>query len=123
MEWIALPEIFCLSAGALAQARFLVTGLQIDPERVRKNLDATGGLVLSEAVIMGLGPVLGRQRAHDLVYDICRQVIAKPAGRSLICSPRTRKSRRTWAVKRWQACLIQRTILAFVVKWSVACWR
>jgi 3-carboxy-cis,cis-muconate cycloisomerase len=76
IEWIALPEIFCLSAGALAQARFLVGGLQVDPQRMRKNLDATGGLVVSEAVMMGLGPVLGRQRAHDLVYDICQQVIA-----------------------------------------------
>jgi 3-carboxy-cis,cis-muconate cycloisomerase len=25
---------------------------------------------------MGLGPHLGRQRAHDLVYDICRKVVA-----------------------------------------------
>jgi 3-carboxy-cis,cis-muconate cycloisomerase len=76
IEWIALPEIFCLSAGALAQARFLVGGLQVDPARMRANLDLTKGLVVSEAVMMGLGPALGRQRAHDLVYDICREVIA-----------------------------------------------
>lgn len=76
IEWIALPEIFCLSAGALAQARFLVGGLQVDPARMRANLDLTKGLVVSEAVMMGLGPTLGRQRAHDLVYDICREVIA-----------------------------------------------
>ncbi len=76
IEWIALPEIFLLSAGALAQARFLVGGLQVDPARMRANLDLTKGLVVSEAVMMGLGPALGRQRAHDLVYDICREVIA-----------------------------------------------
>ena len=76
IEWIALPEIFCLSAGALAQARFLVGGLHVDPARMRANLDLTKGLVVSEAVMMGLGPTLGRQRAHDLVYDICREVIA-----------------------------------------------
>jgi 3-carboxy-cis,cis-muconate cycloisomerase len=76
IEWIALPEIFCLSAGALAQARFLIGGLVVDADRMRRNLDATGGLVMSEAVMMGLGPSLGRQRAHDLVYDICREVIA-----------------------------------------------
>ena len=76
IEWIALPEIFCLSAGALAQARFLIGGLQVDPARMRANLDLTKGLVVSEAVMMGLGPALGRQRAHDLVYDICRDVIA-----------------------------------------------
>ena len=76
IEWIAVPEIFCLSAGALAQARFLVGGLQVDPARMRANLDLTKGLMVSEAVMMGLGPALGRQRAHDLVYDICRAVIA-----------------------------------------------
>jgi 3-carboxy-cis,cis-muconate cycloisomerase len=36
----------------------------------------TGGLVMSEAVMMGLGPTLGREGAHDLVYDICRDVAA-----------------------------------------------
>ncbi len=76
IEWIAVPEIFLLSAGALGQARFLVEGLQVDPARMRRNLDLTGGLIVSEAVMMGLGPHLGRQRAHDLVYDICRATIA-----------------------------------------------
>jgi len=76
IEWIAVPSIFLLAAGALAQTRFLVGGLQVDVERMRRNLDLTGGLIVSEAVMMRLGPALGRQRAHDLVYDICRQVIA-----------------------------------------------
>jgi len=76
IEWIAVPEIFLLSAGALAQTRFLVGGLQVDAGRMRKNLELTGGLIVSEAVMMRLGAALGRQRAHDLVYDICRQVIA-----------------------------------------------
>ncbi|MCX7384065.1 MAG: adenylosuccinate lyase family protein, partial [Alphaproteobacteria bacterium] len=76
IEWIAVPEIFLLSAGALAQTRFLVGGLQVDPVRMRANLDLTKGLTQSEAVMMGLGPYLGRQLAHDLVYDICREVVA-----------------------------------------------
>ena len=76
IEWIVLPEIFVLSAGCLAQTRFLVGGLQVDEKRMRANLDITKGLIVSEAVMMGLGPHLGRQFAHDLVYDICRQVVA-----------------------------------------------
>jgi len=76
IEWIAVPSIFLLSAGALAQTRFLVGGLHVDTDRMRTNLDLTGGLIVSEAVMMRLGPMLGRQRAHDLVYDICRSVIA-----------------------------------------------
>src|SRR6185369_14568533 len=76
IEWIAVPSIFLLSAGALAQTRVLAAGLQVDAARMRRNLDITGGLIVSEAVMMHLGPGLGRQRAHDLVYEICRQVIA-----------------------------------------------
>ncbi len=75
IEWISIPEIFLLASGALNQARFLVEGLEVDPARMRANLDLTRGLIVSEAVMMGLGPYLGRQRAHDLVYDICRKAI------------------------------------------------
>jgi len=74
IEWISLPEIFLLASGALAQTRLLVEGLEVDADRMRANLDLTRGMIVSEAVMMRLGPQLGRQRAHDLVYDICRKV-------------------------------------------------
>ena len=82
IEWIAVPEIFGLAAGCLAQTRALVSGLQVDEKKMRANLDLTRGLIVSEAVMMGLGPHIGRQYAHDLVYDICRQVVA--TGRPLV---------------------------------------
>ncbi|HEX4407787.1 MAG TPA: 3-carboxy-cis,cis-muconate cycloisomerase [Xanthobacteraceae bacterium] len=82
IEWIVLPEIFCLAAGALSQTEFVLTGLQVDAKKMRANLDLTKGLIVSEAVMMGLGPYLGRQYAHDLVYDICREVVA--TGRPLL---------------------------------------
>ncbi len=82
IEWIVLPEIFCFAAGALSQTEFILTGLQVDEKKMRANLDITKGLIVSEAVMMGLGPYLGRQYAHDLVYDICRKVVA--TGRPLL---------------------------------------
>ena len=82
IEWIVLPEIFCLASGALAQTEFVLKGVQVDEKKMRANLDLTKGLIVSEAVMMGLGPYLGRQYAHDLVYDICRQVVA--TGRPLV---------------------------------------
>jgi 3-carboxy-cis,cis-muconate cycloisomerase len=82
IEWIVLPEIFCFTAGALAQTEFVLAGLQVDEKKMRANLDLTKGLIVSEAVMMGLGPHLGRQYAHDLVYDICRKVVA--TGRPLV---------------------------------------
>ena len=77
IEWIVLPEAFCLAAGALAHSRSLVEGLEVDAERMRANLDLTHGLVVAEAVMMGLAPGMGRERAHDLVYDLCRVAIAE----------------------------------------------
>src|SRR5438270_10169937 len=59
IEWIAVPEIFSLAAGALAQTRFVVSGLQVDEKKMRANLDITRGLIVSEAVMMGLGPHIG----------------------------------------------------------------
>ncbi|WP_332681811.1 3-carboxy-cis,cis-muconate cycloisomerase [Bosea sp. (in: a-proteobacteria)] len=73
-EWIALPESFIFSAGALHQARFALGGLIVDADRMRHNLGITRGLIVAEAVMMGLAPAVGRQQAHDIVYDACRTV-------------------------------------------------
>jgi 3-carboxy-cis,cis-muconate cycloisomerase len=75
LEWSALPESFVLLSGALYQANFMLAGLSVDAERMQKNLKLTGGLIVAEAVMMGLAPALGRQEAHDLVYDACRLAI------------------------------------------------
>ena len=75
IEWVAMPEIFCLLSGALKQARFILAGLEVDAGQMRRNIDFTNGLVMSEAVMMGLGPHIGRESAHDLVYDICREAL------------------------------------------------
>jgi 3-carboxy-cis,cis-muconate cycloisomerase len=73
-EWIAVPESFVLTAGALHQAKFALGGLIVDDRQMAKNLGLSRGLIVAEAVMMGLAPQLGRQRAHDLVYDACRAV-------------------------------------------------
>ncbi len=75
VEWIALPESFGYAAGALHQAAFMLGGLIVDPVRMARNLDMTHGLIVAEAVMMGLAPHTGRNEAHDLVYDACRSAI------------------------------------------------
>ena len=75
VEWIALPESFLYAAGALHQAEFMLGGLIVDPVRMIKNLGMTHGLIVAEAVMMGLAPYTGRTEAHDLVYDACRVAI------------------------------------------------
>ena len=75
IEWVALPEVFLAASGALFHARNLAAGLHIDEQRMRENLDATGGLISSEAVMMALAPHLGRHRAHEVVAEISRRAI------------------------------------------------
>jgi 3-carboxy-cis,cis-muconate cycloisomerase len=81
VEWMAIPESFILTAGSLAQAKFMLEGLVVDESRMRANLDMTKGLIVAEAVMMGLAPHLGRQQAHDIVYEACREALGH--GRSL----------------------------------------
>src|SRR6516225_2419383 len=75
VEWVAVPEAFGYAAGALHQARFMLGGLIVDVGRMAKNLAMTHGLIVAEAVMMGLAPHTGRNAAHDLVYDACRVAI------------------------------------------------
>jgi 3-carboxy-cis,cis-muconate cycloisomerase len=82
LEWVAVPEAFIATAGALKQARFMLEGLIVEPERMRRNLDLTGGLIVAEAVMMALAEHTGRQAAHDLVYGACRAALE--AGSTLL---------------------------------------
>jgi 3-carboxy-cis,cis-muconate cycloisomerase len=75
VEWMAVPESFILTAGSLAQAKSMLEGLVVDKSRMRRNLDMTRGLIVAEAVMMGLAPYLGRQQAHDMVYEACRTAL------------------------------------------------
>ncbi|MGQ0686253.1 3-carboxy-cis,cis-muconate cycloisomerase [Bradyrhizobium sp.] len=76
-EWFALPQACLLTAGSLAQAQFMLSGLIVQPEAMQRNLNSTGGLIVAEAVMMGLAPALGRQAAHDEVYAACRDATAR----------------------------------------------
>ena len=70
-EALAVPQAFVLTHGALLHARSIAEGMVVDPARMRANLDITHGLIVSEAVMMGLAPVLGRGEAHHVVKHAC----------------------------------------------------
>jgi 3-carboxy-cis,cis-muconate cycloisomerase len=80
-EWVALPEAFLKTASACAEAKTMLRGLEVDPVRMRSNLNLTQGLIVAEAVMMALAPHVGRSDAHDLVYAACAR--AREAGSSL----------------------------------------
>jgi 3-carboxy-cis,cis-muconate cycloisomerase len=70
-EALAVPQAFVLAHGALHHARRIAEGMVVDAARMRHNLDATGGLIMAEAVMMGLAPHLGRAAAHQVVEHAC----------------------------------------------------
>lgn len=78
-EWETLPELCCLVSGALQQALLVVPGLEVDAERMRANLELTQGLVLAEAVSIVLAQRIGRDAAHHLLEQCCRQAVQEGA--------------------------------------------
>ncbi len=60
----------CIATGdMLSRLAAIMRGLRLDPARMRTNLDLGGGLIMAEAVMLNLGAAIGRQHAHDAVYD------------------------------------------------------
>jgi 3-carboxy-cis,cis-muconate cycloisomerase len=66
-EWHALPQLFGLASGSLREARTLAEGLEVHPDKMRRNLEATRGLLFADAVAARLATRLGRDRAHNLI--------------------------------------------------------
>jgi 3-carboxy-cis,cis-muconate cycloisomerase len=71
-EWEALSGALAFAGGATEAAADAVTGLEVDDERMRANVDASGGLVLAERVAFALTPRLGRSEAHEVVAEAAR---------------------------------------------------
>ena len=91
-----------LTGDMLQRMISLFEGLQVFPERMRENLDLSGGLIMAEALMLELGKQIGRQRAHDAVYE------AESAGTgsagAVVAAPRAEPSKArkpsTYTVKR-----------------------
>lgn len=75
LEWVAIPESFVIAVGALSQTHFALSGLSVHSKQMLDNLHSTRGLIVAEAVMMGMAPHVGRQKAHDIAYEACRESI------------------------------------------------
>jgi 3-carboxy-cis,cis-muconate cycloisomerase len=74
-EWAAIPELFRFTAGAVEGTRGAVVGLQVDPVRMKANLELTNGLIMAESLTMTLAPHVGRPEAYRIVQAACNRVI------------------------------------------------
>jgi 3-carboxy-cis,cis-muconate cycloisomerase len=76
-EWPTLPSLLLVTSGALAAIVELAEGLEVDVSRMRVNLDATGGLIMAEAVAFALAEKIGKQEAHHLVETASKKAVAE----------------------------------------------
>ena len=81
IEWQVVPQLASLAGTALAETTSIARGMRVDAQRMRANLDQDGGLVMSEAQMISLAARMGREHAHDLVYEAAER--ARSAGRTL----------------------------------------
>jgi len=75
VEWDLLPHTCQLTGAALQHSVAIFDGLVVHPEKMRQNLELTNGQIVAEAVMMHLGQFIGRQQAHDVVYEACAQAL------------------------------------------------
>ena len=76
-EWKALPESCLIMGAMLSMMKYVLEGLDVDVEQMRENLDRLGGFLLSERVMFALSGKVGKQTAHDLVYEASMHGIEK----------------------------------------------
>ncbi|MGE4427461.1 MAG: 3-carboxy-cis,cis-muconate cycloisomerase [Solirubrobacteraceae bacterium] len=74
-EWEPLTELLRVTGSAVAWLAESLPALRVDRDRMRENLDRTGGLIMTEAVVAALTPTLGRLPAHDRVSAAARRAV------------------------------------------------
>ncbi len=79
-EWPTLPNLLLVTSGALAAIVDIAEGLQVDVARMRANLEATGGLIMAEAVAMALAEKIGKNEAHHLVEAASKKAVTEKKG-------------------------------------------
>lgn len=77
MEWAYIPEICIMTHGALELTHRVLSGLIVYPDNMLRNLDVTRGTLLAERVMLALGKFVGRQHAHDIIYESAMESFEK----------------------------------------------
>jgi len=75
-EWQTIADLFTLAGGSAEHLAEMLVGLELDPDRMRANLDNTNGLPLAESLMMALAPQTGRMEAHHIVEAAVKKAIA-----------------------------------------------
>jgi len=77
IEWKALPECCLITGAMLSQMKFILSRLDVHVERMRRNLDCTGGLMMSERVMFRIADSVGKQTAHEIIYKASMEAVER----------------------------------------------
>jgi 3-carboxy-cis,cis-muconate cycloisomerase len=66
-----------LAGDMLARLEVIMDGLELDPDRMRANIALSAGMIGSESLMLALGEKIGRQRAHDIVFEVAQESAVK----------------------------------------------
>ncbi|WP_254070564.1 lyase family protein, partial [Acidisphaera sp. L21] len=86
----ATSRACALTGDMLVRLNMILSGLDLKPDRMRNNLDLGGGLIMAEAVMLQLGAAIGRQHAHDVVYDAAQAAFTETKDFSALLAGDTR---------------------------------
>jgi 3-carboxy-cis,cis-muconate cycloisomerase len=82
VELALLPQMFVVTTSALRRALFLSEHLEVDVDRMRRNVAASNGLMMAEAVTSALSPLPGQQDARKVVTEAAR--VTASTGKHLV---------------------------------------
>ena len=78
-EWLFVPQYFVMFGAILKHSRKLLQGLRINKSQMKKNLEVTDGLILSEQIMLHLAQKLGRQKSHEIIKKLTNKVTMEHA--------------------------------------------
>jgi len=76
-EWATFPALALVTSGALGAVADLAQGIEVDPDRMRNNLDITQGLIMAEAIAFALSAKISRQEAHKIIEEASHKAVAE----------------------------------------------
>jgi 3-carboxy-cis,cis-muconate cycloisomerase len=76
-EWPTFTALALVTSGALAAVADIAQGLEVDPDRMRSNLDLTHGLIMAEPISFALAAKIGKPEAHEIVEEASRKAAAQ----------------------------------------------
>ncbi len=79
IEWKSVNEVVIMTGAIVSKGKKLLANLTVNTEKMKKNLDILKGLMLSEPLMLVLGEKIGKQTAHEIIYEVSMEAFEQQA--------------------------------------------